>query len=230
MIALHGFLGLPSDWHDPAWDGLGLQPLDWMSAAPDEAPYLEQVAACVNEVASAGDILVGYSMGGRIALHALLASPNRWRGAVIVSASPGMRASEDRAARLASDTRWADRFRSDPWQEVIGDWNAQPVFRADPPDRLPRPEAAFDRTKLATALTLGSVAEQRDLRTDLARLPTPILWLAGERDPKYVDFAKEMANQNRAVRAEIVPGVGHRVPRAAPEAFRRLVESFVNEL
>ena len=68
------------------------------------------------------DVLVGYSMGGRLALQALIDGAPFDR-AVIISA--GLNLEENRDERRARDEAWARRFESDPWDEVIRDWNAQ---------------------------------------------------------------------------------------------------------
>ena len=206
MTALHGFLGRGADWDD-VLPGSWSRP-DWLPLF-DSAASLEDVASNLNQTAE-GDVLLGYSMGGRIALHMLIADPQRWRRAVIVSASPGITESE-RPSRLANDQRWAQRFRTDDWDAVIADWNAQPVFSQDPPDRLPRRELDFDRELLARALVVGSVANQRDLREDLARLQVPILWIAGAKDAKYASLAQECAALN-PIFSNRTLDAGHRVP------------------
>jgi 2-succinyl-6-hydroxy-2,4-cyclohexadiene-1-carboxylate synthase len=59
-------------------------------------------------------------MGGRLAMHALLESPELWSAAILVSANPGLPAADHpgRAQRMASDESWARRFESDPWEQV----------------------------------------------------------------------------------------------------------------
>ena len=163
-------------------------------------------------------------MGGRIALHMLLGEPERWRRAIIVSASPGMKDAE-RGARLKSDEAWANRFLHDEWDAVVADWNAQPVFAHDPPERLPRREADYDRHALAAALVLGSVARQRDLRAELRSLDLPILWIAGAKDARYAALAAECAALNPRFSMTTLR-TGHRVPWGDPDGFRKAVADF----
>jgi len=217
MTALHGFLGRGGDWD-------GILPAEWQR--PDWLPFfhdardLDDVARSLNAIGS-GDVLLGYSMGGRIAMHMLIAEPKRWRRAIIVSAAPGI-PEADRAARTESDRRWADRFRKDDWSAVISDWNAQPVFRHDPPDSLPRRKSDFDLEALARALEVGSVARQRDLRPELAAVDIPIRFIAGAQDAKYAQLAEECAALNPNFDCRILDA-GHRVPWGATDAFRAAI-------
>src|ERR1041385_1856831 len=95
-------------------------------------------------------VLLGYSMGGRLALQALIEGANFDR-AVIVSA--GLNLEEGRDERRARVDAWAKRFESDPWDDVMRDWNAQPVFGGHV---LPRFESDYDRHELARQLRENS--------------------------------------------------------------------------
>lgn len=233
MTALHGFLGLPSDWDQVACASGAHKP-DWTSilaeipVTPGEAD-LFSLAGELNR-ATTGDVLLGYSMGGRIALHMLLAEGGeRWRKAIIVSAAPGLANPAERMARLDADGRWARRFRIDPWDEVVADWNGQAVFATDAVNPLARGERQFDRLQLSRALLRGSVSRQEDLRPRLAELDVAILWVAGERDSKYAELARECAALNPRFRCAIVPGAGHRVPWTGTEKFCAEVQGFLAE-
>ena len=78
---------------------------------------LPAIADSLNKLAQ-GDVLLGYSMGGRLALHMLSAdgAARRWRKAIIISASPGIVSLTERRRRLDNDRRWAERFRMENWQ------------------------------------------------------------------------------------------------------------------
>src|SRR5690606_6539540 len=94
-------------------------------------------------------ILVGYSLGGRIALHALRDSPDLWQAAVIISAHPGLVLEEDRVVRKKADQEWAKRFMHEDWDLLMKSWNSQPVFKNGSQPLL-RHERDFDRKKLAS--------------------------------------------------------------------------------
>lgn len=185
ILALHGFLGSSSDWdflRDAGFDVI----------APDD--LRERPPA---------DVILGYSMGGRLALQVA----NDYDLAVIISAgiTPGD------AARRASDEAWARRFESDDWETLMRDWNAQPVFGGHV---VARPEG--DRTALARALREWSPAVL--MPPDLTAITTRVLWIAGERDAKYVEEGRRAVALLPNATLAIVAGAGHRVPFERPDA------------
>lgn len=177
--------------------------------------------------AGGGRILLGYSLGGRLALHALAACPGLWDGAIVVSAHPG---GDDPGAREAirrRDRRWALRLESEPPARVLRDWDAQPVFGGGPTPAH-RPAGSLDGRRWATALRTFSRAEQADLlpRLQAAKLPR-LLAVAGADDGPYAAIARRIATAVPAAEVRLVPGAGHRVPWERPEEFTSLVAGFL---
>lgn len=190
ITALHGFLGRPEDWNFLRESGF------------------EVDARELDDVPSSGGTILGYSMGGRIALHALLDGA-RYERAVIVSAGLGIEAEAERAARRAADEKWADRFASDDWETVLRDWNAQPLFGGDV--RVRR-ERDYDRRRVVDALRRWSPGVLPPLAPRLGEITIPVLWIAGERDAKYVAEAKRAVSLLPNAAVWICPGAAHRVP------------------
>ena len=186
---LSGFLGLPADWDFLPWPH-----------SPSE-----------------GDVLLGYSMGGRLALRLL--EERRFRAAVIVSA--GLNAPDD--DRRRRDEAWAARFERDDWPALMRDWNAQPVFGGHV---LERREEDYDRSELARQLREYSPAVLPPPR--LESIETPVLWVAGERDAKYVEIGKAAAARLPNAELWICPDAGHRVPWEQPEAFVGRLRAFLD--
>jgi 2-succinyl-6-hydroxy-2,4-cyclohexadiene-1-carboxylate synthase len=202
ITALHGFLGAPSDWNFLRDAGVAI-----------EAPPLDAIPP-------SGDTLLGYSLGGRLALHALLAGAHYDR-AIFISTGLGIDDETARAARRVSDEAWAHRIESDDWDTVINAWNAQPVL-AGP--ALPRTRDDYDPRALRewSSATLPPVASR------LHELIIPTLWIAGARDTKYVAEAHRAASLTRNARVAIVENAGHRVPWEQQEALIEIVRAFVN--
>jgi 2-succinyl-6-hydroxy-2,4-cyclohexadiene-1-carboxylate synthase len=197
IVALHGFLGLPSDW-------------DFLRAAG-----FEVTTPPLDDIPPEGEILLGYSMGGRLALHALLAGA-RYRRAIIVSAGLGIEAERDRAERRIADDGWARRFQCDQWNALMRDWDAQSIFGGH---RMPRDEDVFDRKALASALCRWSPAALPPLAPRLPEIDVPVLWITGERDPKYTAEGRRAISLLPNSDLWICPGAAHRVPWEQPEAF-----------
>lgn len=72
--------------------------------------------------------LVGYSLGGRVAMMAACQEPAGLCGVVVEGGHPGLQNAEQRAERQRSDRQWAQRFRTEPLTAVFADWYQQPVF------------------------------------------------------------------------------------------------------
>ncbi len=185
---LSGFLGLPSDWDFLPW----------------------------NHSPTDGEILLGYSMGGRLALQLL--EQQSFEKAVIVSA--GLNAPD--AARRLRDEEWARRFESEEWTRLMNAWNAQAVFGGH---QLARREEDYDRKDLARQICESSPAVLPPPR--LERITTPILWIAGERDAKYVAIAREAVARLPHAELWICPDAGHRVPWEQPDAFVSRLRAFL---
>jgi 2-succinyl-6-hydroxy-2,4-cyclohexadiene-1-carboxylate synthase len=185
---LSGFLGLSTDWDFLPWPH-----------SPDE-----------------GDVLLGYSMGGRLALQLL--ERQRFTKAVIVSA--GLNAADDQ--RRSRDEEWARRFEAEEWQSLMNAWNAQPVFGGH---AVARREDDYNRAELARQLREWSPAVLPP--PHLEEIDTPILWIAGERDAKYVEVAQAATARLPHAELWICPAAGHRVPWEQPDAFVSRLRSFL---
>lgn len=229
LIALHGNLGSPGDWAGlPAPPGALRVPALWDWA--ERGWGFEEVAAHL--VAEAGSIrrsgrapwLAGYSLGGRLALHALALDPGAWSGAVILSAHPGLSDPEERAARLARDEQWASLAREAPWGRFVELWEAQPVFAPDLAGRraagaaAPRTVLEPRREAVARAFELWSLGRQEDLRPALERCGTPALWITGGEDAAFSRLGAEAAKRLPLGTHACLPGLGHRL-LGAPEAM-----------
>jgi len=216
VIALHGFLGKGSDWHDVR--AASKAGLSWL------CPDLFVADAAFLPPAVEGPVwLAGYSFGARLALRWMQDEPDRFLGALLLSVNPGnFQSDEDRAVRHSADSVWADRFRGENWNDLVLAWNAQDVFGGQPAHD--RSEANYDRAKLAFALENFSVADQF---TDPSRLPSRITWLAGSRDTKFRTLLDDMGNAGFPGTFLRVDGAGHRLLREAPEAVAAALDDLV---
>ncbi|NNE93675.1 MAG: alpha/beta fold hydrolase [Verrucomicrobiales bacterium] len=221
IYALHGNLGAPSDWDRIGLDELVARNL-W--AESDRNFRTWAIDFCTEIPAGSENVLVGYSMGGRLTLHALIAAPDLWKRAVIVSAHPGLECPEDRLARRSSDQVWAKHARELPWEEFLQKWNAQGVLAGQEPSAAQR-ELESRRESVARAFENWSLGAQEDLRERLARISTPVTWVTGERDAKFSALAAEMAALMPNGEHVVLPDCGHRVLFEKPEALARLLGS-----
>jgi 2-succinyl-6-hydroxy-2,4-cyclohexadiene-1-carboxylate synthase len=242
VFCLHGFLGLPSDWDSLkapqdfeiekadifkiASPANGTSMFEWADA------FHQHVRARSQKIPGAGEkrILLGYSMGGRLALHALVQNPSLWSTAVIVSANPTP-LSDERGPRAVADEDWARRFETEHWESLVSVWENHPVFGGKP---IPfsRKEKDFTRADLAGAFRAWSLARQEDLTPRLLELKIPILWITGNQDPRYQEIARRLKSQAQGKTIEFVSveGSGHRVPWEKPDVFHSHFSSFLERV
>jgi len=222
MHLLHGAAGCPEDWQE-LMDLLEPEASRAVDLYGGEVAGFEDFARDLNEEAAVGDVLIGYSMGGRLALHALLAAGAPWSKAVIISAHTG--AGQD-AERLRCDAHWAALLRCDAGR-FVEEWAAQPVFggRSMP---WGRGELAARSEAVARGFEEWSLGAQEDLLPALGALRCPVLWLVGEQDAKYVEIGRRACARLPEGRLQVVAGSGHRVPWEQPEICAAAISGFLS--
>jgi len=175
---------------------------------------------------SAPRILAGYSLGARLALHALTARPDLWQAAMLLAPHPGLPDPGERAARLLHDQTWAARCRQSLWPELLEAWNTQPVLADGPP-----PSASESwRTEIASAFDGWSLGHQPDLLPALAKIKVPILWITGAKDLKFTALAAQAAAVSPNIQHHILPHCGHRLLQQAAAEIRALILHFLEDL
>ena len=232
LVLLHGFSGHGGSWAEVAARFPGALTPNLPGHAGEPMPADYDLWAAADDLAArlpATFDLVGYSLGGRIALHLALAHPARINRLVLIGVSAGV---PDPAARMAEDEVWARKLEVGGLPAFVDAWEARPLFAS----RRAASGAAAARAArlqhhpadLARALRAFSPGRQDDLRARLSELAMPTLWLAGEHDAKFVALARELAPACRRGQAAVVPGSGHDVPLERPEALTRLLRDFLS--
>lgn len=155
-------------------------------------------------------MLVGYSLGGRLATHALLRADHPFRRAVLVSTHFGLSDEAEKKSRELNDKKWADRLLHQPWNELQAAWNAQPVFSSEK-SPFERRESNFSRPALAEAMRHWSLARQDYLLPRLHEIQIPVTIVAGEKDLRFKEQAERAHAQLKSSQLVIVSGQGHRL-------------------
>ncbi len=241
--ALHGFLGLPSDFGllqqkcEAQVSGLQWQSVDYMhsrelspqtSLAQWGEKLVKLVKASSKDLSAGDNILLGYSQGGRLALQALKADPELWQAVILLSANPGI-ASSERPARLRNDQDWANQFLNQNFQKTVEKWNSQAVFNGSLAEPL-RNEEQFNRHQLADSLTNWSVANQDDFRDLLKSVTLPVLYISGKKDIKYAQVGQSLAAANAKIQHRSLENAGHRVFFDQPDAVAFEISKFIQPL
>ncbi len=245
LVLLHGFTGSAASWAGVRAAfrptrrvvALDLPGHGATTVAPafdgSFAGTIDLVAATLDALGIAEVDLVGYSMGGRIALQLALAHPGRVGSLVLESASAGLASAAARARRRAADAVLAAAIERDGIAAFVRRWEALPLFRslADQPavvrEGLRRQRLGCDPAGLAASLRWCGLGSQPWLGGRLASLAIPVLLLTGERDAKFTRAATRLLPRFVDARHEIVAAAGHVPHLEQPARFLRAVRDFL---
>ena len=170
--------------------------------------------------------LLGYSLGGRLALHACLSRPDLWKSALVVGADPGLESEEEKKLQLDRDRNWAERLKREPLEKLVDEWDAQPVFCGFE-NKAPRNLGEMNPDRLSHQFEVFSKGIQQNLVPKLAELKRPpVLFVSGEKDQKYQGIGEKLAKSSSAIYAQVIADAGHRVPWENPESFVRVLIDF----
>ena len=235
-VALHGFLGCGEDWRASGLEGAWCPDLPGHGETPlGEVPSMEAWADALAAQIDRPVDIVGYSMGGRLALALARRHPHRVRRLVLVSASAGLEGSDARAERARADVARAAELRAladDPgrWASWLRAWLSQPLFAplGDMDEAVARrarrdPRAMAD---IVEGLSPGRAPWQGAWLREWAG---ETLWVAGSEDARYARAAEEYAGQMRRAEARILAGEGHALLDGAPVALAGVVAPFLGQ-
>ncbi|XP_050372499.1 protein PHYLLO, chloroplastic isoform X2 [Argentina anserina] len=218
LVFLHGFLGTGEDWIAimkalsgcgrcisidlPGHGGTKIQNHALKDVLQASGLSVEDVADILGKVIARITprkvTLVGYSMGARIALYMALRLPEKVKGAIIISGSPGLTDEVARKIRRADDDSRARflvayglKLFLDTWYtgELWNSLREHPHFHQIVADRLHH----GDVQSLAKVLSSLSVGRQVPLWEDLKHCRTPLLLIVGEKDKKFKKIAQDMS-------------------------------------
>lgn len=246
LVILHGFTGSAAGWRHQldaaAAYGLRVIALDLLGHGQSDAPDNPQryaiehcqqdILAALQElgVSKSQAVLLGYSMGGRIALYT--AFSGFFRALILESASPGLEDPAEREQRRISDEALAASIERDGVEAFIERWEKLPLFTSQ--RSLPFECAEALRRQRLQNRAAGLAQSLRGVGTGVqpplyARLPTlhlPVLLIAGELDTKFTAIARRMAQVLPQAQLRIIAGAGHTVHLERPEEFISLVGNF----
>jgi 2-succinyl-6-hydroxy-2,4-cyclohexadiene-1-carboxylate synthase len=226
IVMLHGFTHTGASW-DPVITALGesyraLAPdLRGHGSASEHVPVtLEAVLGDIGALTGEDFTLAGYSMGGRIALHAALALPERVRRLVLIGASPGLADPAQRAQRRAADEALAEEVAGLTIEAFAERWARMPVLAGQPAPVFARVHADRLRSTpagLARALRGLGTGALPPLWDRLGELDIPVELIVGERDAKFQAIASQMLERLPSGRITVAEGAGHAVHLERPE-------------
>jgi 2-succinyl-6-hydroxy-2,4-cyclohexadiene-1-carboxylate synthase len=249
LVLLHGFTGSADNWHEtiahfapsrrviaPDLIGHGKtdSPADASRYTFDHAA--DDMCALLDALSLRKVDLLGYSMGGRLAMFYALKYPDTLRSLIIESADPGIARDDERALRRAAESSWAAMIREKGIPAFVEFWENHPIFATQ--KRLPRAIQDHVRAQRSrnnpiglahAAIGLG-VGAQPSLWNRLPELHMPLLYIAGELDTKFSQIGQRIQAVRPETRLNIVAESGHTVHVEQPDHFLHAVHQFLNAL
>jgi 2-succinyl-6-hydroxy-2,4-cyclohexadiene-1-carboxylate synthase len=230
LLLLHGFSGSVRTWDEllpgvcefarvVAVDLIG----HGRSSAPDDPKRytlgwaVRDLQALLDALELSATDVLGYSMGGRVALYFALHAPARVRRLVLESATPGLEDPDERARRRASDAVLAERIERDSLAAFVAEWESQPLLQlSDAVTTKVREKLHAERLLnsprgLANSLRGMGAGQQPSLWPQLARLDVPVTLIVGQRDLRYRELGRRMHACLPHSTLSVVPGAGHTV-------------------
>lgn len=227
VVFLHGFMGSARDW-DSVIEKVSAAcycvaidlPGHGKSVGLVDSHAYTMTGAALNVVKAmeaSGAVpatVVGYSMGGRLALYLATHHGFVCSRLVVESATAGILAPEARKQRKFIDEARAKELEEGEFEDFLRTWYCQDVFKTvaesrENFERMVRRRLVNNPEELARSMRAMSVAAQPALWDQLSKLTAPVLLLAGEKDAKYVSLAKAMQAWIPKARFQLVPGAGH---------------------
>jgi len=249
FLLLHGFTGSAATWRTflPSWsrrfrviaiDCLGHGQSD---APPDPARYstehaVRDLAAMLDQLHVGQAHLLGYSMGGRLALSFAMMLPERVRSLILESSSPGLRTEEERTERRRSDEALAARIEREGIEKFVDYWENIPMFHTM--RRLPEEVRAAIREQRLASTAQGLAGNLRGMGTGaqpswwerLDELTMPVQLIVGELDEKFTAIGRYMSELIPDCRLVEVQDAGHAVHVEQADFFDTIVMDFLTSI
>ena len=245
IVLLHGFTGAKGGWRTlrrtlvPRRRVVAVDLPGHGGTAASAEPAADSLAGTARLVVQSLDSigvprfsLLGYSLGGRVALGLALDHPRRVERLLLESASAGVHDAAEREARRRDDEALAERLERDGIEAFVRHWEALPLFATHA--RLPAPVRAELRRRRLACSPAGLAASLRALGAGaqpwvgdrLGELAIPVCIVVGALDEKFRAIGGRMADRLADARLETVPGSGHTPHLERPEIYRTIVERF----
>ncbi|QZQ51483.1 2-succinyl-6-hydroxy-2,4-cyclohexadiene-1-carboxylate synthase [Erwinia persicina] len=236
LVWLHGFLGSAADWQPVQryfshWPLLSVDLPGHGGSQAQTVTDFDDLSQRLNATLHFHQVdrywLIGYSLGGRLALyHACRHAGSGLAGLLVEAGHFGLSNPVERRHRRDHDLSWAARFRQQPLGQVLDLWYQQPVFAeltAVERQRLVARRLNNRGEDLAAMLQATSLSAQPDLLPELREKNFPFRYLCGEWDQKFLQLARQAA-----LPPAVIPAAGHNTHLANPLAFAHQLARVLN--
>jgi 2-succinyl-6-hydroxy-2,4-cyclohexadiene-1-carboxylate synthase len=176
-------------------------------------------------------VYVGYSLGGRLCLHAALMYPDLVRGLALLGASPGIADETERAARRVADDKLADHIVNVGVEAFLKVWLAQPLFAGLELNTVQRADRMSNTAEgLASSLRHAGTGAQGSLWPRLREMNMPILTVSGELDHKFAAIGRQVAASVPEGESVEIPGAGHAAHLQQPDLVVSALNTWLQKI
>lgn len=249
IFFLHGFTGSSHDWDHilPGIDqGFNKITIDLLGHGKSDFPndsalyswelQVEQINRVINHFTDEKVILLGYSMGGRLALCYAHIYPERLHGLIVESASPGIKNKQSREKRIADDEKMAEFISTHPVEDFIDLWVGKEIFGTmyrfsdEKRGEIKKSKLNNNPIGLANSLFSFSTGKMPNLYKQFHKINVPTLLLTGELDSKFTSLNKSIVKEFPSARHKVIKNAGHPPHIEEPARFINAVNEFLKTL
>lgn len=247
IVFFHGFTGSAKDWHfieNKMPDKFTPIVIDLLGHGKTSSPdgfekysidnQIDQINKLFNILEISKPILVGYSMGGRLALSYSMEYQREIRALILESTSFGIQDLDDKENRIKNDNLLAKKILNSSLEEFINYWMSIPLFNSlkkIPTENLEqvikRKITSNNKIGLQNSLLGFSSGKMKNYYPLLNKLNFQTLLIAGELDLKYHEIAEKVNGMLSFSELEIIKDCGHNVHLENPEEFLKLLNKFL---
>ncbi|SOC36659.1 2-succinyl-6-hydroxy-2,4-cyclohexadiene-1-carboxylate synthase [Ureibacillus acetophenoni] len=243
IVLLHGFTGSVDTWSTIVTqlpNSIKIIAIDLIGHGKTDAPIVssryrmdEQIAdlkAILDQLSLNAFTLLGYSMGGRVALSYVCAYPEGVKNLILESSSPGLKTEDERVARRLADDSLANKIEAKGIVSFVNAWENIPLFASqknlslDIQQSVRNERIAQREIGLANSLRGMGTGAQKSLWNELHSISIPVYLITGELDHKFYNIAGEMKTILQDAKHYHIDGVGHAIHVENPTQFATIIK------
>ncbi|RSK28279.1 2-succinyl-6-hydroxy-2,4-cyclohexadiene-1-carboxylate synthase [Bacillus sp. HMF5848] len=246
LVLLHGFTGTKKTWlpFKTIWDGFTIIAIDIIGHGESDSPLDtsaydirmvgETIISYVKKLGFSSASILGYSMGGRLALSIACEQPDFVSSLILESSSPGLKNFDERQQRVAADELLAAEILETGIESFVNKWERLSMFESQM--RLPEEKRAEIRRERLEQNPIGLANSLRGMGTGsqpsywerLHEVEVPVLLISGSLDQKFCHIQEEMNDKLPKSQHTIIEDTGHAIHVEQPEIFGTIVKEFLN--
>jgi|APIni6443716594_1056825.scaffolds.fasta_scaffold104463_2 2-succinyl-6-hydroxy-2,4-cyclohexadiene-1-carboxylate synthase len=248
VLFLHGFTGCSEDWF-PVFEQIPNKynciAIDIVGHGKSDAPgspsnyniesIVNQIKHVKNHLTPNKIFLLGYSMGGRIALSYAAAFPDDLKGLILESASAGIKNDEERQKRYEEDLKLAEFIETHTLEEFIEMWKDQELFNTqrrfsnDKLKKIKKKNASGSKIGYANSLKGFSTGIMPPVHDKLKKIPLKVLLVTGDLDSKFTGINARLSKRFFKAKHKIVRNSGHNTHLEEPKRFVEIVLNYLGQ-